>query len=71
MTGILLLEESHLSIHTWPEHAYAAVDFFTCGAGDPVRARDILYEALGAARMEALHVLRGQLGASATLSVKG
>lgn len=30
VTGILLLEESHISIHTWPEHNYAAMDFFTC-----------------------------------------
>lgn len=30
VTGILLVEESHFSIHTWPEHYYAAVDLFTC-----------------------------------------
>lgn len=31
VTGVLLLAESHLSIHTWPEHQYAAVDIFLCG----------------------------------------
>lgn len=31
LTGYLLLAESHLSIHTWPEHGYAAIDVFTCG----------------------------------------
>lgn len=31
MTGFLLLAESHISVHTWPEEGYAAVDVFTCG----------------------------------------
>jgi len=30
-TGVILLEESHISIHTWPEHGYAAIDVYTCG----------------------------------------
>ncbi len=30
-SGFVLLSESHISIHTWPEHKYAAVDIFTCG----------------------------------------
>ncbi len=34
VTGVLLLAESHLSIHTWPEHGYAAVDIFMCGQVD-------------------------------------
>ncbi|QZA78982.1 adenosylmethionine decarboxylase [Deefgea tanakiae] len=31
VTGVLLLMESHISIHTWPEHGYAAIDLFMCG----------------------------------------
>lgn len=31
VTGMLLLAESHISIHTWPEHVYAAIDIFMCG----------------------------------------
>ena len=31
VSGVVIIQESHLTIHTWPEHAYAAVDIFTCG----------------------------------------
>ncbi len=31
VSGVIVIAESHLSIHTWPEYGYAAVDFFTCG----------------------------------------
>ena len=31
VTGVISIAESHLSIHTWPEHGYAAIDIFTCG----------------------------------------
>ena len=34
LTGIILLAESHISIHTWPENGEAAVDVFTCGGRD-------------------------------------
>jgi S-adenosylmethionine decarboxylase proenzyme len=39
ITAILILAETHLSIHTWPEHGYAAVDIFICGSDkDPYQA---------------------------------
>lgn len=31
VSGVVVVQESHLAIHTWPEHGYAAVDIFTCG----------------------------------------
>lgn len=38
ITGMLLLAESHISIHTWPESDFAAIDIFMCGKCDPVLA---------------------------------
>ncbi len=49
LTALLLLAESHLSIHTWPETGYAAVDVFTCGSHtDPQLACSFLIQACGA-----------------------
>jgi S-adenosylmethionine decarboxylase len=50
VTGLALLAESHISIHTWPESGYAAVDVFTCGDHTmPERACIVLSEELNAA----------------------
>ena len=38
VTGVALLAESHISIHTWPEHGYAAIDIFMCGRTNDVDA---------------------------------
>ena len=48
VTGVLLLAESHISIHTWPEAGFAAVDLFMCGAARPQVALDIIAAALQA-----------------------
>ncbi|MBI2501683.1 MAG: adenosylmethionine decarboxylase [Candidatus Latescibacteria bacterium] len=62
VTGVLAIQESHLAIHTWPEHAFAAVDLFTCGqALDPWQACALLKKALGAAQGKAVELHRGQL----------
>lgn len=42
VTGVVVLAESHISIHTWPELRYAAVDLFMCGSCDPYRALPVL-----------------------------
>ncbi len=59
VTCVLAIEESHLSLHTWPEEGYAAADFFTCGDGDPNLAHEVLLEGLGAGRHEHLLLRRG------------
>lgn len=63
VTGILLLSESHMSIHTWPEYGYAAVDIFTCG-GAPEMALQELKRRLDADRMEVQELDRGLVGNS-------
>lgn len=42
ISGMAILAESHISIHTWPEISYAAVDVFMCGAAQPHKAIEIL-----------------------------
>ncbi|RMG21800.1 MAG: adenosylmethionine decarboxylase [Bacteroidetes bacterium] len=60
ITGVVLLQESHISIHTWPEHAYVAVDIFICGSGGELKqAFNYLEEALMAKRSLYLEVKRG------------
>ncbi|MDH3239764.1 MAG: adenosylmethionine decarboxylase [Alphaproteobacteria bacterium] len=44
VSGVAVLAESHISIHTWPERGFAAIDIFMCGACDPARALPILRE---------------------------
>jgi S-adenosylmethionine decarboxylase proenzyme len=61
VSGVVVIEESHLSIHTWPEHGYAAVDFFTCGECEPMLAHELLRNGLQAERCELMHVDRGLL----------
>lgn len=59
VSGVVVIEESHLSIHTWPEFKYASVDFFTCGHGLPYCAHQLISKALKAERSELMLVDRG------------
>ena len=59
VSGVVVIEESHLSIHTWPEAGYAAVDFYTCGDCFPERAHETLMRGFEPDRAELLTVTRG------------
>lgn len=60
VSGAVVISESHLTIHTWPEYGYAAVDLFTCGDEvNPWDAFNYLSEALKAGRVETTEVPRG------------
>jgi len=62
VSGAVIIMESHLAIHTWPEYGYAAVDLFTCGAScDPKVAYEFLIEALGAGSAFYSELKRGLL----------
>ena len=58
VTGVVLLAESHISIHTWPECGFAAVDIFMCGAARPQLALDAIKEALQAPHCQLQSVRR-------------
>ena len=60
ISGVVVIAESHLSIHTWPEHRYAAVDIFSCGETlKPAEAAKYLVEQFGASRASCVEVKRG------------
>jgi S-adenosylmethionine decarboxylase proenzyme len=65
VSGVVLIAESHLSVHTWPEHGYAAVDLFTCGVTlDAEPAVALLQAALGAATVSRQRIPRGFVGSA-------
>jgi S-adenosylmethionine decarboxylase proenzyme len=62
VSGVVIIAESHLSIHTWPEYGYAAVDVFTCGTSvEPKKAAEVLIEKLGAKSHSLMEISRGLL----------
>ncbi len=65
VTGVVLLAESHISIHTWPEYGFAAVDIFMCGSAQPQQALIIIEAALQARSCELRTIERGSLPAQA------
>lgn len=62
VSGVVVISTSHLSIHTWPEYRYAAVDIFSCGdVVQPQAAIDHLVQAFTAERISVVELQRGML----------
>jgi len=60
LSGMVVIAESHLSIHTWPEYGYAALDFFTCGERvDPWEACRFMQEHLHCTSLHTEEISRG------------
>jgi S-adenosylmethionine decarboxylase proenzyme len=62
VSGVIVIAESHMAMHTWPEYGYAAVDFFTCGERvNPWRAFEFMNEKLKSVRNSTKELKRGLL----------
>ncbi|MCY0916170.1 adenosylmethionine decarboxylase [Massilia antarctica] len=59
VTGVVLLAESHISIHTWPEYGFAAADIFMCGDAQPQLALQVIEQALKPASRVVQTIERG------------
>nr|WP_201764263.1 adenosylmethionine decarboxylase [Halalkalibacterium ligniniphilum] len=60
VSGVVIISESHLTIHSFPEHGYASIDVYTCGDRiDPNVASNFIVEALGAKTSEVVELPRG------------
>ena len=69
-TGIIAISESHICIHTWPEHSYAAVDIFTCGLDfKPHKAAQLIIERLECAQPATTEIRRGLTPQPSTAAV--
>lgn len=62
VSGVVIISESHFTIHTWPEYGYAALDVFTCGdVIDMDAAATTLRQGFGAAQVQRMMLSRGSL----------
>ncbi len=62
VSGVVVIAESHISIHTWPEYNYAAVDFFTCSKiCDTELIIDYLKHVFGSKKHESKKIMRGEI----------
>ena len=62
ISGVAVLAESHISVHTWPENGYAALDIFMCGDAEPQATIAVLRDAFKPERLAVEEILRGRVG---------
>lgn len=63
VSGVVIIAESHLTIHTWPEYGYAGADIFTCGTTVlPEKAADIIIERFAPRNHSVIQMFRGTVG---------
>ena len=60
VSGVAVLAESHISVHTWPEVGYAAFDVFMCGEAEPWKSVEVLRRAFDAREVRVQELLRGE-----------
>ncbi|MDD5287899.1 MAG: adenosylmethionine decarboxylase [Dehalococcoidales bacterium] len=64
VSGVIIIAESHLSIHTWPEHGYAGADIFTCGTTvKPEKAAEVIIERMNPVSHSVILMHRGMIDA--------
>lgn len=62
ISGVIVIAESHLAIHTWPEHKFASVDIYTCGTEvDPWKAYKYLIKQFKTEQVQVMEIRRGNL----------
>ncbi len=71
VSGVVVIEESHVAIHTWPEHNYVAIDFFTCNEQyDVTKGIAFLKEKFKAEQVETKEITRGSLNTISRIKTK-
>ena len=63
VSGVLILAESHISIHSWPERSYAAIDIFMCGDCNPMDSVEVIKQRFSPSGIQVDNIQRGLLRA--------
>ncbi len=71
ISSLIVIAESHVSAHTWPEHGYAAVDIFTCGVSlDPWKAFNVILQEFNPRRYNVMEIRRGLMDERSEADIK-